>query len=199
MSLVQQFLKSFRESDDLEVGIFMKNDGTVWLRNPDGSETQLPGGGGSSSGFAAFAASFQPQQAGMPLMGQKATFPCTGVGAGTGGFQTAFATPPGLVASDGVVWNSPVVEVSGLPVTDNGNTFALIAKLIASNQDGTEVLVVSDGQDAIVPPSGVIDWSVGSVEFTVGADLAWDSGSQSIVSAGGGVFTVAMVASGTWD
>lgn len=45
--LVQQFLKSFRQSDDLEPGIFMKNDGTVWLRNPDGSETQLPGAIGS--------------------------------------------------------------------------------------------------------------------------------------------------------
>lgn len=45
--LVQQFLKSFRQSDDLEPGIFMKNDGTVWLRNPDGSETQLPGGIGA--------------------------------------------------------------------------------------------------------------------------------------------------------
>lgn len=45
MSLVQQFLKSFRESDDLKAGLFEKNDGTVWLRNPDGSETQLPGAG----------------------------------------------------------------------------------------------------------------------------------------------------------
>lgn len=45
MSRVQQFLKSFRQDDDLEPGLFMKNDGTVWLRNPDGSETQLPGGG----------------------------------------------------------------------------------------------------------------------------------------------------------
>lgn len=44
---VQQFLKSFRQADDLEPGIFMKNDGTVWLRNPDGSETQLPGAAGS--------------------------------------------------------------------------------------------------------------------------------------------------------
>lgn len=48
MTLVQQFLKSFRQSDDLEPGIFLKNDGTVWLRNPDGSETQLPGGGGGN-------------------------------------------------------------------------------------------------------------------------------------------------------
>lgn len=45
MGLVQQFLKSFRQEDNLEAGLFQKNDGTVWLRNPDGSATQVTGGG----------------------------------------------------------------------------------------------------------------------------------------------------------
>lgn len=48
MSLVREFLKSFREVDTSEPGLFQKEDGTVWLRNPDQSETQLPGGGGGS-------------------------------------------------------------------------------------------------------------------------------------------------------
>lgn len=48
MSLIQRFLLGNRVEDDLQVGLFLKNDGTVWLRNPDGSETQLPGGGGGS-------------------------------------------------------------------------------------------------------------------------------------------------------
>lgn len=46
MSLIQQFLKSFRQTDDMEPGLIQKADGTVWLVNPDGSETQLTGSGG---------------------------------------------------------------------------------------------------------------------------------------------------------
>ena len=46
MGLIQQFLKSFRETEEVEPGIIQKADGTVWLVNPDGTETQLPGGGG---------------------------------------------------------------------------------------------------------------------------------------------------------
>lgn len=45
MSFIQRFLLGNRVDDDLQVGLFLKNDGTVWLRNPDGSETQITGGG----------------------------------------------------------------------------------------------------------------------------------------------------------
>lgn len=44
MGLIQRFLLGNRVEDDLQVGLFLKNDGTVWSRNPDGSETQLGGG-----------------------------------------------------------------------------------------------------------------------------------------------------------
>ncbi len=50
MSLIQEFLKSFRQDDSLEPGLFQKDDGTVWLRNPDSSETQLPGTGNTFDG-----------------------------------------------------------------------------------------------------------------------------------------------------
>lgn len=46
MGLIQRFLLGNRVDDDLQVGLFLKNDGTVWLRNPDASETQVDGGGG---------------------------------------------------------------------------------------------------------------------------------------------------------
>lgn len=46
MSLIQRFLLGNRVEDDLQVGLFLKNDGTVWLRNPGGSETQVGAGGG---------------------------------------------------------------------------------------------------------------------------------------------------------
>jgi len=51
MGLVQNFLKSFREDDTMEPGLIQKDDGTVWLVNPDGSETQLPGGSGGGLGI----------------------------------------------------------------------------------------------------------------------------------------------------
>lgn len=54
MSLVQQFLKSFREEASVEPGLFEKADGTVWLRNPDMSESQVTGGGGSQPFGQAF-------------------------------------------------------------------------------------------------------------------------------------------------
>lgn len=46
---VQRYLKGFRAHDDLEAGLFEKADGTVWVRNPDGSETQVGVGGGSQA------------------------------------------------------------------------------------------------------------------------------------------------------
>jgi len=46
MGLIQQFLKSFRETDEMEPGLIQKADGTVWLVLPDGTETQLSGGTG---------------------------------------------------------------------------------------------------------------------------------------------------------
>lgn len=45
MTLVRFFTRSFREADTLDEGLFQKNDGTVWIRNPDGSEDQITGGG----------------------------------------------------------------------------------------------------------------------------------------------------------
>lgn len=53
MGLIQRFLLGNRVDDDLQVGLFLKNDGTVWLRNPDGSETQVAGGGGGASTVSA--------------------------------------------------------------------------------------------------------------------------------------------------
>ena len=47
MSWFRQYLTAFRNDGVPSDGLFEKADGTVWLRNPDGSETQLPGGGGS--------------------------------------------------------------------------------------------------------------------------------------------------------
>lgn len=49
MSLITRFLTGFRETDQMEPGLIQKPDGTVWLVNPDGSETQISGGGGTAT------------------------------------------------------------------------------------------------------------------------------------------------------
>lgn len=41
---VQQYAKEARFVDDLQVGLFEKADGSQWIRNPDGSETQVGAG-----------------------------------------------------------------------------------------------------------------------------------------------------------
>lgn len=43
---VQQYAKEARFVDDLQVGLFEKADGSQWIRNADGSQTQLLGGDG---------------------------------------------------------------------------------------------------------------------------------------------------------
>lgn len=45
MNEIQQFLKSFLGTDTPVPGIIEKPNGTIWLVNPDLTETQLPGGG----------------------------------------------------------------------------------------------------------------------------------------------------------
>lgn len=47
MTLERRFATAFRGVDDSAPGLILKDDGTVWLVNPNGSETQLPGGAGS--------------------------------------------------------------------------------------------------------------------------------------------------------
>lgn len=54
-----QYLTSFRSSGTPADGLFLKQDGTVWIRNPDGSETQV--GAGSPNLFGtSYLASFVP-------------------------------------------------------------------------------------------------------------------------------------------
>ncbi len=48
--LERRFATSFRGTDDSAPGLILKDDGTVWLVNPDGSETQLPGTGNTFDG-----------------------------------------------------------------------------------------------------------------------------------------------------
>jgi len=45
MSWFRQYLTAFRNDGTPSDGLFEKADGTVWLRNPDGSETQVGSGG----------------------------------------------------------------------------------------------------------------------------------------------------------
>lgn len=40
-----RFATKFRSADTDDPGLVMEDDGTVWLVNPDGTRTQLPGGG----------------------------------------------------------------------------------------------------------------------------------------------------------
>ena len=51
---VQQYAKEARSVDDLQVGLFEKSDGSQWIRNPDGTETQVTGGGGGGLGATGF-------------------------------------------------------------------------------------------------------------------------------------------------
>lgn len=53
MGLIRQLLTGFRVDGDAEPGVIVKDDGTTWLVNADGSETQLPGGGGSQAVLSA--------------------------------------------------------------------------------------------------------------------------------------------------
>lgn len=60
MSLVKRFLGSYLEQDEMEAGLFQKEDGTVWVRNPDGTADQLPGasGGGGIAARGPFPVAF---------------------------------------------------------------------------------------------------------------------------------------------
>lgn len=45
MTSFRQYLSGFFNSGTPGIGLFEKPDGTVWLKNPDGSETQVGAGG----------------------------------------------------------------------------------------------------------------------------------------------------------
>lgn len=48
----RRFLTGFRQVDTNSPGLVLEDDGTVWLVNPGGSRTQLPGGEGGCAYFA---------------------------------------------------------------------------------------------------------------------------------------------------
>lgn len=47
----RRFVTGFRQVDRDAPGLVLENDGTVWLVNPGGSRTQLPGGGGGGCAY----------------------------------------------------------------------------------------------------------------------------------------------------
>lgn len=199
MSLVQQFLKGFRQTDTLEPGLFEKNDGTVWLRNTDGSETQVAGG--SQSSFPEATSQFSVANG--YLDGQlRYVFQADPVGL-TGGFGQFITTVPMVVAPSGIVvsLSSALLAVTGLPVSIDG--FDLAAQIIISDLTGAQILRVGPILTVIAAgvASGSIDLTGASHTPTAGTDLVFENIGDAInvTSTAGGIYAFNLILSGAYD
>lgn len=208
MSLIQRFLLGNRAEDDLQVGLFLKNDGTVWLRNPDGTETQLPGGGGGglpsvvSTRFAT-ANNYVDPACIAPFVADPAAL--------TGGFSqtltsTIMAVGAGATAVtvfDGIPTGALVVQ--GLPVSADAFDLTFFAEI--TNLDSSEWLELqASGSIPAGETSGILDLSAMVVNPLAGSDLAWTYGPSDppsnvglVQSTAGGVFMATLLVTGSWS
>jgi hypothetical protein len=105
-----------------------------------------------------------------------------------------------LIAPTGIVVAAFTLSVTGVDTTTDD--LQLIGYLWVSNQLGTEVITVAGtGDIAQVGPdqSGSIDWTMADATAVAGSDLTWDSTDVEVTSTAGGIFTVSLVWSATWD
>ncbi len=218
MSLIQEFLKSFRTDDSLEPGLFQKIDGTVWLRNPDGSETQV--GVGSSIGpvvvsgtpsagqiivaTAADAADWEdPAAPSVPPVGvlngsvvlSDGVLILTQIGPLQSSHSAALSIqgPPLLIAAMSAVCSQANVLPRDIP--DISDQLDVLAILYVTDQAGANTLKVAKGNTQNTPIVGngaSIDWT-GSSATIVGVDLSWDDTTGTVTSAAGGIYSVTLI------
>lgn len=148
----RRFLAGFRELDSGSAGLIQKDDGTIWLVNPDGSETQLPGGGGSAVqvGSGTPVGSVTPSGIGAQYLDSDTDtlYVATGVTsadwAATGGGSQPF------------VYATVFLDSGGTALGTSPSSFHYTVDQVSiSYQVGTDLSVVDDsGKAAIVSASG---------------------------------------------
>jgi len=161
MSLIQQFLKGNRETDEMEPGLIQKADATVWLVNPDGSETQI--GGATDEVVQINVTDFQPAL--LPIVAVDLDAQTLEVV----GDQTAVAVPLALVpngagfvisgstGNDGNYANSSATYD---PAT-NRTTLVIdtdVASLSDPTADGNVQLGIVFIAEITVPANGAVEW-----------------------------------------
>ena len=165
MTLIQQFLKSFRETDEMEPGLIQKADGTVWLVAPDGSESQLEAnaptdevvtithGGAEPAMWPILAANDVAQTI---TVGGDQTY---AVGLCAAFVNTAGMTIAGSTANDGIDY------VPASSVYDSGTDRTTITlntivgqSLVDSTADGTLQMPIIYHAEIVLAPNAAIEW-----------------------------------------
>lgn len=199
MTSVLRYLTGFFSADNHQPGLIQKPDGTVWLVNPDGSETQLGGGGGSgilSNGQSATTQIFATPN-------DFSLHPVQVIG---GGNLVGGEAPAGLLG--GFSYIPPVFFFAGTFLDLNsGQTAVSLAGTIAEVDDpfsvGIDVVCfVSDGDGTNRAHSvitGEIDAPITDLAYTADfSTAAWtiDAGDDlsaigpALTSAAGGIYSI---------
>ena len=196
--LERRFTTAFRGEDASAPGLILKDDGTVWLVNPDASETQLPGGGGAGSA-AIIAGSLNPEVPGFQQIIFAIPFPVDPVAFTLGAFQNTWTIPaftyaPGLIA----LLSNPAIS----QIDTSNDPYDISVAYFFFNADSSQYLhlVGSAQANAGIPgDSASISRATVSVAATHGGDLSYDTVTGQVNSAAGGTFGMAMQMNGSWD
>lgn len=219
MTSVLRYLTGFFSADTFQPGLIQKLDGTVWLVNPDGSETQVGTGGGpvtvedidaessadgqviTSNGDGT--ADWEDAAASTPLSRITLDLSIVNIPVGIARWvlNTLFdptetttleiTTPPLLFAS-GNISVSPDLLLNDVP--DLGDSLDFEYSLYVTDATGANTLVLTASSSSGTPFSGVTLNFLGVDATIVGADLTWDSGSGTIATTAGGAYSVSAVA-----
>lgn len=177
----QRFVSYFREPDTDDPGLVLTQGGDVYLVNPDGTRTQLPGGGGGD-GLPRGWTQDASDPANVSTHGASLDFEGGGIGGGNSGgaFQFGMDSPghPELFLADedqsSLVWganegflvnvrgiaNALLVDTHGqttLGAVDADALASLLIKPTGEGIDQSALIVCADGNQAlVVAPNGPV-------------------------------------------
>lgn len=224
MTEVTLFQTGFRMDDSaLQVGdIFRKADGTIWLVNPDSSQTQI-GSGVAPDSVTAEDINSESSSAGEVLTsnGDGTASWATPGGGGTDGILvttmnnvpilgvlaeklvadfsqglgSTMTTTPLIYAASGLIG----FEIDVLNVPDLSDTLDINYSVFFTDQLGTNSGVVSGSASTSTPISSYSVDFTGTSATIVGVDLSWDDTQARFTSAAGGVYTALIFVSTSPD
>ncbi len=196
--LERRFTTSFRGTDDSTPGLILKDDGTVWLVNPDESETQLPGGGGAALSAAIIAGSINSTVTGIPQGQINQPYPTDPVSFVYGNINAQTICGPAVLAAAGFFLCS-AVAVSAIDTTNA--PYTIVADFFAWDAAGANVIhVQGTAQASAGAPGDGANISHGDLSAvnTIGSDLSYNSTNGHIISAAGGTYSGKLAITGIW-
>jgi hypothetical protein len=200
VTLIRRVLTSFREDEQSDAQMFQKDDGSFWLRDANGTETQVGSGSGGAQDVAAFDCALALALPSRTSLFQETVIPVDAVTLTYGNFQQVVTNPALVYASGAVLTYDVGFNIAAIDT--RASAYTITIKIILTNEDGTEQIILEGSATAGASTLGdtaIIVRADLSATGSTGADLSYNPATGIISSAAGGTYAVMVFFNGGWD